>query len=100
MESRHFSLNKFSKKITKLLDKYRLNEALEEVYSFIWKVFADCYLEKSKLRREDAQPFLEYVLIQSLKLAHPFMPFVTEAIWINGFKNENELLINSDWPKA
>ena len=93
-------LNKSSKKITKLLDKYRLNEALEEVYSFIWKVFADCYLEKSKLRREDAQPFLEYVLIQSLKLAHPFMPFVTEAIWINGFKNENELLINSDWPKA
>ena len=93
-------LKKTSRKITNLIDKYRLNEALEEVYSFIWKVFADQYLEKSKARREEAQPVLEYVLIQSLKLAHPFMPFVTETIWIYGFKNENELLINSVWPKA
>lgn len=87
-------------KLTKLMDKYRLNEALEEIYRFTWKTFADEYLEKSKNRREEAQRVLEYVLIQTLKMAHPFMPFVTETIWLNGFKNESELLINSSWPKA
>lgn len=93
-------------KITKLLDKYRLNEAAETLYNFIWKDFANDYLEKSKLRKEEAQPILEYVLYNSLKLAHPFMPFVTETIWtiwqeINkNNKNKQELLINSSWPKS
>src|SRR3990167_10635602 len=59
-------LKKSQKKITKLLDKYRLNEAAEELYNFIWKRFADGYLEKTKSRREDAQAVLEYVLYRSL----------------------------------
>ncbi|MCS7091860.1 MAG: valine--tRNA ligase [Patescibacteria group bacterium] len=90
------------KKVTKLLDKYRLNEAAERIYSFIWKDFANDYLEKSKLRKVEAQPVLEYVLSISLKLAHPFMPFVTETIWQEINKNssgKNNLLINSSWPK-
>ena len=94
-------LNEFkltTKKVTKDLDKYRLNEAVEEIYDFVWHKFADIYLEKTKNRRADAQPVLEKVLINSLKLLHPFMPFVTEQIW-SEMENKN-LLISSEWPRA
>jgi valyl-tRNA synthetase len=77
-------LSKTIKDITRLLDKYRLNEAAETLYNFIWKDFANDYLEKVKTRKSEAQPVLEYVLDNSLRLAHPFMPFVTEAIWSFG----------------
>lgn len=88
-----------TKKVTRLMEKYRLNEAAEELYDFFWNRFANDYLEKTKSRREDAQKILEYVLQDSLKLLHPFMPFVTEAIWQIGFsKNKNGLLISSSWP--
>lgn len=84
------------KKVTKALDAYRLNEAIETVYEFVWHKLADVYLEKTKSRREEAQPTLEFVLKESLKLLHPFMPFVTEAIWEE--LGEKELLITSSWP--
>jgi valyl-tRNA synthetase len=77
-------LRKTSKRVTRLMEKYRLNEAAEEIYDFIWKRFANDYLEKTKDRREGAQKTLELVLQESLKLLHPFMPFVTEAIWQEG----------------
>jgi len=94
------SLKKTVKSVTKLLDKYRLNEAAEEVYNFIWKTLANEYLEKVKSRREEAQPVLEYVLQESLKLAHPFMPFVTEAIWQEHKQRfDSELLITAEWPQ-
>jgi valyl-tRNA synthetase len=86
------------KKVTKDLDKYRLNEATEEIYDFVWHKFADVYLEKTKDRREEAQPVLEKVLINSLKLLHPFMPFVTEQVW-HEMENK-DLLISSEWPRA
>jgi valyl-tRNA synthetase len=89
-----------TKQTTKALDKYRLNQAAEIIYDFIWHKFADSYLEKTKSRKEEAQPILEYVLQESLKLAHPFMPFVTEAIWQTGFNsNKKDLLINASWPQ-
>ena len=75
-----------------------MNEAAEEIYDFIWHKFADIYIEKTKDRREVAQPNLEKVLIDSLKLLHPYMPFVTEQIWKEVFNKD--LLINSSWPKA
>ncbi len=82
------------KKVTRALDKYRFNEAAKEIYDFIWHKFADEYIEKSKDRREEAQPTLELVLAGSLKLLHPFMPFVTEAIYQTGFaKGKNDFLI-------
>lgn len=93
-------LSKTIKKTTRLLDKYRLNEAAEEMYNFIWKDFANEYLEKVKSRREEAQPVLEYVLQQSLKLAHPFMPFVTEAIWQEHKERfDSPLLVSAPWPR-
>lgn len=87
-------------KITRSLDKYKLNEASEELYDFVWHKFADVYLEKTKTRRDQAQKTLEYVLAQTLKLAHPFMPFVSEAIWQQAnFKKDSSILISSAWPK-
>lgn len=69
------------KSVTLSLERYRLSEAAGEIYDFIWHKFADIYIEKTKARREEAQSTLLYVLQESLKLLHPFMPFVTEAIW-------------------
>ncbi len=93
-------LSKTIKIVTKHLDKYRLNEGAVEVYNFIWKNFANDYLEKVKSRKIEAQPVLEYVLQESLKLAHPFMPFVTEAIWQEHKESfDSKLLISGAWPK-
>ena len=90
---------KAAKKITKELDKYRLNTAAELLYNFVWNTLANDYLERTKSRREPAQKTLEYVLQETLKLAHPFMPFVTEAIWETSFQNgDDDLLITSNWP--
>ncbi|OGM75154.1 valine--tRNA ligase [Candidatus Woesebacteria bacterium RIFOXYB1_FULL_38_16] len=94
-------LNETIKAMTKLLDKYRLNEAAKELYDFIWNSFANDYLAKTKARQEEAQPVLRYVLRETLKIAHPFLPFVSELIWQNNFaQDRSDLLIISTWPKA
>jgi valyl-tRNA synthetase len=92
-------LKQTTKKVTKDLDKFRLNEAAEEIYDFVWHKFADIYIEKVKERRIEAQPVLEKVLVDSIKLLHPFMPFVTEKIWSLDFaRDKGDLLISSSWP--
>lgn len=91
--------------VTQHLNNDRLSPAGEEIYDFIWHKFADVYIEKTKSRREEAQPTLLYVLAQSLKLLHPFMPFVTEVIWQqarkkyekSGLFGEKALIVAS-WP--
>jgi valyl-tRNA synthetase len=91
---------KTAKKAATLIEKYRLNEAAELLYDFTWKKFADVYLEKVKDRREDAQPTLEKILEGTLIMLHPFMPFVTEAIWQEGKDRfSNSSLITASWPK-
>ncbi|MFI5241075.1 MAG: valine--tRNA ligase [Microgenomates group bacterium] len=89
-------LSKTIKAVTKSFDKYRLNEAAEEVYDFVWHKLADVYIEKVKDRRSEAKPTLIKALKISVRLLHPLMPFVTEAIW-KEMKNEG-LLITSNWP--
>ena len=83
-------LNKLSevkKIVTKNLDNFQLHEAAQEIYQFTWREFADKYIETSKKQiqdetiRENTKLILIYVLEQTLKLLHPFMPFVTEEIW-------------------
>jgi valyl-tRNA synthetase len=94
-------MRKSARRVTRLLEKYRLNEAAEEVYDFIWNKFANDYLEKTKDRRKDAQWTLEYVLQESLKLLHPFMPFVTEAVWQElNERFDSSNLITASWPKG
>jgi len=93
-------LKKTKSKVTKLIDKHRLNEAAELLYDFVWNKFANNYLEKTKKRRSEAQFILDFVLQESLKLLHPFMPFVTEKIWQNAKDRfDSPDLITASWPK-
>jgi valyl-tRNA synthetase len=81
----------------KHMQAYRVGEAYESVYGFIWNDLADWYLEASKT--EVNTEHLQYVLEQSLKLAHPFAPFVTEAIWQVSHEGD-DLLMVATWPTA
>jgi valyl-tRNA synthetase len=98
-------LNLAIKKTDSYLSKYDFQHAAEYMYDFFWHEFCDKYIETAKIRIRDnskdklaAQYTLHTILVNSLKLLHPFMPFVTEAIWAN-LKQEKPLII-SEWPKA
>ncbi|MDE6840846.1 MAG: valine--tRNA ligase [Oscillospiraceae bacterium] len=82
-------LNRVVKEVTENMDAYELGVASAKVYDFIWSDYCDWYIEFTKARlqgedaaaKEQAQQVLVYVLTQTLKLLHPFMPFITEEIW-------------------
>lgn len=90
-------LNQAGRQVGELLNKHRFAEASEVVYHTIWDDVADWYVEASKLGTEPSM--LAWVLETSLKLAHPFAPFVTETIW-QTLKWEDSLLIRAAWPKS
>ena len=94
---------KVVKQVTSHLNHYRFDLAADNLYQFFWHTFCDQYLEMTKKRRDEAQSTLLQVLAISLKLLHPFMPFLTEQIWQLG-KNQpffsKEALIISPWPKT
>ncbi len=90
------------KQVTSHLKRYRFDLAAEEIYHFFWHTFCDQYLEMSKKRRSETQQTLLQVLAISLKLLHPFMPFITEQVWqlAKGQKFfKEEALIIAQWPK-
>lgn len=88
------------------MDNYRFYLAAENLYHFLWNRFASEIIEESKaiLKSEDPaerysrQRLLYELLITSLKLLHPFMPFVTEAIWQRLPKKDAEILMVAKWP--
>ena len=88
--------------VSKAMEAYRISEAYELVYHFVWHDFADWYVEASKLQPNNA--VLAHVLETSLKVAHPFLPFVTETIWQTLFQGStlenNNMLISQPWPEA
>lgn len=95
------------KSVTGHLEKYRFGLALEKIYQFFWHEFCDIYLEECKERSKEALPTLIEVLIVSLKLIHPFAPFVSEVIYQISRKEidnpelfDAEDLIISSWPIA
>lgn len=90
---------KVIKKTTDLIEQYRFDLAAEQLYHFFWHTFCDKYIEKSKMRREEAQPVLLYVLKTSLKLLHPFMPFITEEIYQQLPIKNKKLLMIEKWPQ-
>ena len=98
-------VNTLTKDVTENLDKYELGIALQKVYDFIWEEFCDWYIEmvKPRLYNEDdttkaaAVWTLRTVLIQALKLLHPFMPCLTEEIFCN-LQGEEETIMVSQWP--
>jgi valyl-tRNA synthetase len=82
--------------IERCLETYRFAEASEAAYHVIWDSVADWYIEASK--DQDNPDLLAWVLDTSLKLAHPFAPFVTETIW-QTLPWHNTLLISESWPE-
>lgn len=83
-------------RLNSLLEKYEFSEAYETIYHLIWDDIADWYIEASKNR--DNPKMLAYVLEFSLKLVHPFAPFVTETIWQTLYPKTNTMLISQIWP--
>jgi valyl-tRNA synthetase len=94
-------LNGVVKKMTTLLEKFRFSEAADLIYHFLWHTVADVYIEQVKDRadQEVALSVLQHVLFTGLKLLHPFMPFVTEAIW-KELNPEGGMLIVAEWPEV
>jgi len=90
-------LEKTKRKVTTDIENYRFGQAAEELYDFIWHKFADKYVEHSKTRREEAQPILEKVFEESLRLLHPFMPFITEELWQRLPNNKGSIMV-ALWP--
>ena len=90
-------LNTAAKDIDKQLTSYRFAEAAETVYHAIWDNVADWFIEASKTQENDAM--LAWVLDTSLKIAHPFAPFVTETIW-QTLGWHQDALITTAWPEA
>jgi len=100
-------LDQAVKAVSADLNSYRFGQALEKIYQFFWHEFCDSYLEKTKDRRAEALPTLVHVLITSLKLLHPFAPFLTEAVYqvfVKKLKGklgfDTDYLIISSWPKS
>ena len=98
--------NDVVKAVTENLDKFELGIALSNLYDFIWESFCDWYIELVKPRLFDkenqtaktAQYVLIYVLSNTMKLLHPFMPFITEEIWQH-LPHEGESIMISKWPE-
>lgn len=88
-------LEEARKRLSKALDKYQFADAADAVYHTIWDDVADWYVESSKVAPNPSM--MAYVLDTILKLAHPFTPFVTEAIW-STLEWEPTPLIQSAWP--
>ena len=99
-------VNRLAKDVTHHMDQFDMGIALQKVYDFVWEEFCDWYIEMVKPRlwnkedktRSAAIWTLKTVLIQSLKLLHPFIPFVTEEIFCN-LQEEEESIMVSAWPK-
>ena len=92
--------------VTRLLEEYDLGEAAKTLYEFIWDEFCDWYIELAKIRlgqsadfrhRLVAQNVLLQVLFDTLRLLHPFMPFITEEIYQN-LPGHNDTIILDAWP--
>jgi valyl-tRNA synthetase len=95
-------LNNTITSVDDLLSKFRFAEAGETIYHFMWDEVAAKYLEEVK-SREDldiALAVLKHIILTGLKLLHPFMPFVTEAIWKEMPKKNEEMLIVAKWPAS
>ena len=98
--------NKVVRTVTDNLDKFEIGVALANLYDFVWENFCDWYIELVKPRlfdKEDptgktAQYVLTYVLSHTLQLLHPFMPFITEEIWLH-LPHEGESIMISRYPK-
>ena len=97
--------NDLVKDVTENLDKFELGIAVQKLYDFIWDVLCDWYIEICKIRlssddeelKKKARAVLVFVMSNTLKLLHPFMPFITEEIW-QTLPHEGASIMISSWP--
>ncbi|WP_421380235.1 valine--tRNA ligase [Bacillus salacetis] len=100
-------LNETIETVTKLADRYEFGEVGRVLYNFIWDDFCDWYIEMAKLplygedeaAKKTTRSILAYVLDNTMRLLHPFMPFITEEIWQN-LPHEGESITTAAWPVA
>ncbi|MCD8118361.1 MAG: valine--tRNA ligase [Lachnospiraceae bacterium] len=98
-------VNTVTKEVTENLEKFEIGIAADKIYSFIWEEFCDWYIEmvkprlygKDEVSKKAALWTLKTVLIDALKLLHPYMPFITEEIFCN-LQDEEETIMISSWP--
>lgn len=98
-------LAKTKKQVKIFVEDFNTAKALKSLYKFFWNVFCDKYIEASKKQLQDekysqeTKKILLFVLLESLKMLHPFLPFITEAIYqsIISNKKENDLLMVKKW---
>ncbi|MFL2755919.1 MAG: valine--tRNA ligase [Dehalococcoidia bacterium] len=99
-------LNIVTRKVNKYMESYQFGEAQQELYDFFWNEYCDWFIELSKIRiaketNSTPIPTLLYVLDKTLKLLHPFMPFVTEEIWTGLFKSTpTDSLMIQEYPES
>jgi len=98
-------LTRIIKLVNKDLENFRFGQATHKLYDFFWHDFCDIYIEKSKKQLQTANhqlptsKILLYVLLTSLKLLHPFIPFITEEIY-QKLPNKKKCLMIEEWPCA
>ncbi len=100
------AMGEYGKGVNQLLEDFQIGEAGQRLYGFFWHSFCDWYIELAKLRLRAGDltplPILASVLDTSLRLLHPFMPFVTEAVWQNLRVYlrwaDTDALITASWP--
>ena len=98
--------NNLVKVVQNSLENFELGIAVQNLYDFIWDVFCDWYIEIAKIRlnggneegKKTAKAVLVYVMSNTLKLLHPFMPFITEEIWL-ALPHDGESIMISEWCK-
>jgi valyl-tRNA synthetase len=100
-------LNETIENVTRLSARYEFGEVGRALYNFIWDDFCDWYIEMAKLplygedeaAKKTTRSILAYVLDQTMRLLHPFMPFITEEIWQN-LPHEGESITTTKWPEV
>lgn len=98
------TLNDTTREVTESLEKYELGIAVSKLYDFIWDSLCDWYIELTKTRlqsegetAQNARQVLVYVMTETLKLLHPFMPFITEELW-QSLPHEGETIMLQPYP--
>jgi len=100
-------LNETISNVTRLADRYEFGEVGRVLYNFIWDDFCDWYIEMAKLplygedeaAKKTTRSILAYVLDNTMRLLHPFMPFITEEIWQN-LPHQGESITVAAWPEV
>jgi len=94
--------------LTQALEAYHFHEASQALYQFVWGRFCDWYLEFTKpiltgqdeAAQSETRATTAWVLGRILHLMHPFMPFISEELWLHLKKNNQDMLITSSWPST